>query len=366
MSKLLIANEEADTSVDEMSDDQLNAEVSNNNADSQQINALSDQLSETDGIAQAVDDTVQALGSSEVSEETQKALAPALEYFRIRLGSNTPIISMESRDVASIQQELNSFKERLEKSRSVAQESFSGKVSTWFERTFRSNKAIFKKMDEAIDALETRGPRVDNFEPDWVGDDVFRLIGKRDVNASDVSHLAGIFSKEADALLPSVRETAKLLNDITNMISRKLFVSEKGAGEKIQGISNKIYENGIKIEEEFKRIFDKKLTTAVSVRLKPLSKDEAKKLADVASKIVKSYDIRSVYNEYCEAWGSLEAAIFQAQQTRLIGVFAEDLRNARKAINKANGIFEGRLQYLANAETHYYYSIYRYIKESVM
>lgn len=239
-----------------VSEERIDAEAGEQQAELTSIGSEVDQAAESAGMGEAIDTMSDTVAKSVdagtgLGDETAQVVEAALEHFCTRLGVGRKMIpAMESFEHDRLGQSkialenLRDLSTRISKNLAVAQEGILDRIGNAFSRAFTSLEQIrtaVRKL-KADQLIEER----DLGTPAW-GRVFGGITGKSSITGSDIAKVMTDVEKNSDQLAVAIDKAASKLEAIRQQLDRKTFGAADGAAEAIHDIGqelNKILTDG--------------------------------------------------------------------------------------------------------------------------
>lgn len=324
----------------------------------------------TDGIIQTVSASVDA-GTGIVPETTQIVEA-ALEHMYARVNykpKKRATVATEDFKSESLRlnatvlalEEMKDFSNRLDKGLTIAQEGMLARLGNSIKLLFTSSDKIQRLLKESVREIEAKGAKegiID--EPGWGRS--FSQLGETQLDGAAVI----AYVTKVEKLVTSAA-FVKLINDYTDIayklgseVSRSWFIAKDEAVNAIKNLND----SADKLSSDADKLhLIGALTAKNDPSFKPLTVQEAKKLAGLAAGITNDQNLNQALYKLENAIQEANLQLYNNRSMRLAQGMAADIRAARNIISKINVSLMHVIKITSNSERLAFASA-RYIKSS--
>lgn len=322
-------------------------------------------------ITESVQETVNQ--GDGMSEQTSEIVNSAMEHFYDRLGYKRKRVSaipaMESFKVKESRlqatkvavEELQNFSNKLHGSLTVAQEGVFARLGNTLRLVFTSNEKIRERVDQYAADLKSKGSNGKLIkEPGWGRS--FAKIGKPVLNGADVIKHTEALTKlltSAEAI-DVMKDITDLLEKLTLEVSKSRFVANDDAVKEIQSLTEKASALRDKID---KLIFTDVRTAKNDPSFQALTPEEGEKIAKTVNTLLNNTALDNARTAMEQAISNTNSLLFTESQTRLLGIYAADLRAVQQLVMKLNPII-GEIVNLSRDRMRTAFAVGKYMKAS--
>ncbi len=330
----------------------------------------SDQLAETESIADSVDtltDQVEAKveDGEGISEDTAAALEVAVEHFKLRLGYAKKIVpAMEGfKDSATrldktkvTLENLKELQAGLNKNLAVAQEGFFDKISDAITFAFDTEVKVIAKVKAASSVYDAKGPSEKTIEsPKW-GRHLFGGHGAEYTGKDAEAALSTIEKMINDTKLKqNIAALAKCLEKLTEEVRGNWFLSNKNDIERIEAVHAEV----TKLRDDIIHLTGG-AKSSTATKYVPLNTADKKKITTSIISVLTDTELKKEINNFTSKSGSLAnwsawnanlrlksmiggvaasatgiGGVAKLAMGMATGLMAEDISKARKANKEA-------------------------------
>lgn len=222
-----------------------------------------------------------------LSEQSAALVEISMEHFRTRLGYKKPIVAaMENfKDGNKVGTEdtlknLRQLHHSLGQGISVAQEGIVDRIVTGVKMSFATAEKVESRLDKAIGELSSKGAADSEFKAGAWGAYLTSKNGKIS-GKETIEHLLGIEKLLSDdAVMNDINELARLYKKVTGEVRDNWFYSNRRDIERIHDIAEKV-------SSVVSKYNSAKRTTGQDEQIAiPLTLEEAKKIKDIATRLI--------------------------------------------------------------------------------
>jgi len=336
-----------------------------------------DNTEEVIGVQQSTDSMIQTVAAAVdsgagMAPETTEVVEAAMEHMYNRMGykpkkratvANEDFKSDSSRLNATVLalEEMKDFSKRLDKGLTIAQEGMLARFGNTLKLLFTSSDKIQRLLTENVQEITAKGAKEGIIkEPGWGRS--FSQLGIKELSGADVLAYVGKVEKlvTSSAFIDLIESYTDICRKLEKEVSRSWFIAKDNAVQAIADINS---EADKVIESADKLYISDALTAKNDPSFKPLTVQEAKKLADAAKSITGDRRLNQALYKLEDAIHDVNVELYNNINLRLAQGLAADIRAAHRVLNKINPTLITVIKITSNSERLAFASA-RYIKSS--